>query len=228
MLSRRAVACIGPRTGARSVQSIWGSFTLHSSEPHLTRVFTQSKFRSFDTSHVPELDTLGCTTEEQYLLSAIKDDTQRLLKVDWTYDFDPFWADRVDSHARLFEVLYFPDRNRIRRMFVGSASPNSTARKEIEASLNYLKEALRWAMETEKNYTAIVNERYAMQRAVFDALEREKILAGCADLCERFKLQVPNEFRRKATTDLEAHLGNMRHWVWDCPNAKMHFPRKLA
>jgi hypothetical protein len=66
-----------------------------------------------------------------------------------------------------------------------------------------------------------------MQREVFDALEREKILAGCVVLVEEFKDEVPAEFARKATTDLEFHLSNLRHWVWDAPNAKMYFPRQL-
>ena len=31
-------------------------------------------------------------------------------------------------------------------------------------------------------------------------------------------------YRRKAQRDLEWHLYNLRHWVWDAPNVKAAFP----
>merc|ERR1712093_243943 len=113
-------------------------------------------------------------------------------------------------------------------MGFGNASDNAAAKAAAETKLNYLKSALKGAQESEKAYSAIANARFRMQREVFDAFEREKILAGCVVVCDDLAANVPSEFKRKATMDVEWHLNNMRHWVWDAPNAKQTFKRRLA
>jgi len=113
------------------------------------------------------------------------------------------------------------------KLIFSDCSANEEAKVYVGSRLALLQSTLKWAKEAEQNYSAIVRARFYMQRNVFDALEREKILAGCVVLVEDFKKKVPAEFARKATADLEFHLNNLRHWVWDAPNAKMHFPRQL-
>jgi hypothetical protein len=195
------------------------------------RITAQSPFRSFVFWHVPEAEVPAGVTmsaSEQYLLSVLDDDIKRLLAVEWCFDFDAFWKDRVASHTRLFNILYTSNTGGFMKFVVGNASANAAGRVENARRLNKLQAALKWAVETEKVYSMISLERFHMQRHVFDALEREKILAACVAAVDDFKARVPAEFSRKATAELDTYLANMRHWIWDCPNAKREFPRQLA
>ena len=235
------VAAVAAGTQARQVYSIY-HVTVHEpqvtkGEAEISRATSQSKLRGFDFAHIPVVTsdnkTVGgefitrMSAPEVYLYSAIQDDIKRLMGVDWTYDFDSMWRDRLQSHQGLFNTLY--KRSSLLLCFlVGDASANTEGRMEVERALNQLHSTLKWAEETERCYSAIAKARFQMQREVFEAFEREKILAGCVEVVEGFKASVPSEYRRKACAELEFHLGNMRHWVWDCPNAKRTFPRQLA
>ena len=230
----------------RCVYSIWGSVPHEGNNgvskpndqtPTMLKVLdsTGTRFHRLVTvpavakSDVPANVTL--TEPEEYLLSAIEDDIKRIMAVDWTVDFDSFWADRVYSHERLCESLYADNTSSSSgwsKLIFSDCSANVAGRAHVGSRLAYLQATLKWAQEAERQYSAIANARFEMQRRVFDALEREKILAGCVVLVDEFKARVPAEFARKATTDVEYHLSNLRHWVWDAPNAKMYFPRQLA
>ncbi|KAH9579782.1 hypothetical protein LSM04_001401 [Trypanosoma melophagium] len=215
---------------SRGIYTIWGSIPLEkwaSKESWLNRLTNQSQYRSFEFWHVPEVETpegVELSRVEKYLLSCIEDDTNRLLNVSWTYDFDPFWRDRVNSHRILFSILYrrqYP----VYKFFFGDYSSNEEGMKYIEKKLNYLLSVLHWATRTERRYTAIAKARYTVQRDVWNALERERYLEGCVEVVESFKRKVPAEFANKAIGELQNDLTNMRHWIWDCPNSKRTFPQ---
>jgi hypothetical protein len=233
-----APAALATLASTRGVYSIWGTVVHenNSEQPfnalNITQRLTQGKgTRGFQvaTTPVKKFDGVGNLSEpEEYLLSALEDDTERLLSVDWTFDFDSFWADRVKSHDALYRTLYKKEGSGLTKWIFGNATGNAKAAALAEQKLNYLKSALKWAQESEKAYSAITNARFKMQREVFDAFEREKILAGCVVVCDELAAKVPAEFKRKSTMDVEFHLNNMRHWVWDAPNAKQTFKRRLA
>jgi hypothetical protein len=236
-LSQQASVRLVSATAARSIYTQWGSVVHEdgvneaSKMTWLQRITSQSSFRSFYFWHVPQVAVpagVTMSSSEQYLLSVLEDDLKRLLAVEWCFDFDSFWKDRVASHSRLFTALYVPNSAGMLKFLVGNASANAAGRCENEKRLNKLQSALKWALETERVYSMISLERFHMQRHVFDAFEREKILGATVAAIEEFKSKVPAEFRRKATAELDTYLANMRHWIWDCPNAKREFPRQLA
>lgn len=218
-------ASVAPST--RSIYTMWGSTPqepqVFQNKTHLYRLSDKENLHCFDFLNFPAVEdpALGpMKKSERYLLSAIDEDTKRILSVDWTYEFCPFWRDRVESHEELFDVLYNPGRL-LRKFLIGSCvNDASSHRPLVETRLNYLRSALHWAEETEKRYTAIWEVRFKMQREVFEPFEREKILAGCVEIYEDFGKQVPHEFKRKAMQDLGYHVGNMRHWIWSTPNIK--------
>lgn len=218
--------------GTRTIYSIWGSVPQEKvmcEKSWKERITSFNTTRAFNLWHSPVASIEGgvkLNSVEDYLNSAIEDDIKRLMSVDWTYEFDPFWRDRVNSHANLYKIVYTPGFNFAKHVF--GHSGNDKAKELIGRKLAKLQSTLKWAEETERRYTSIVNERFRMQREVFDAFEREKILAGCVELSEEFKEMVPSDFRRKAIGELENHLMNMKHWIWDCPNAKQTYGRRLA
>ncbi|EPY25945.1 hypothetical protein STCU_01147 [Strigomonas culicis] len=220
-------------TPARPIYTTWGSTAQEAwtkTEGWLQRITSQDKFRSFDFWHVPEADMpegLYLNSVETYLLSAIENDTERLLNVSWGYDFDPFWHDRVESHNMLFKTIY-ENQYPIYRFIFGNCSDKEAEMLYIQKKLNYLKSVLFWAARTERRYTSIAKARYEVQRNIFNALERERYLCACVEAVDSFREKVPEEFREKAMGELEVHLVNMRHWVFDCPNGKRTFTRRLA
>uniref|UniRef100_A0A7S1W8W1 Uncharacterized protein n=1 Tax=Neobodo designis TaxID=312471 RepID=A0A7S1W8W1_NEODS len=238
LTGKAAPSAVAAVASGRGVYSIWGTVVHenNSEQPYnnlsITQRLTQSKgTRGFQVATTPAkpFKELGTLTEpEEYLLSALDDDIERIMSVDWTFDFDSWWADRVKSHESMYRILYNKDASRLLKWVFGNASANTKAAAAAEAKLNYLKSALKWAQESERAYSAIANARFRMQREVFDAFEREKILAGCVVVCDELAEKVPSEFKRKATMDVEWHLNNMRHWVWDAPTAKQTFKRRLA
>ena len=229
-------------TSTRAIYTIWGTIP-HEKSPHAPNDPTPTFHKYLNTEGtryhrlmtVPAVnpstlpDHIKLSEPEEYLLSGIEDDLKRINAVDWTVDFDSFWTDRVFSHEKLYEILYTSGSSSSgwAKLIFSDCSANEEAKLYVGSRLALLQSTLKWAKEAEQNYSAIVRARFDMQRTVFDALEREKILAGCVVLVEDFKKKVPAEFARKATADLEYHLNNLRHWVWDAPNAKMHFPRQL-
>ena len=235
-ISTRAAAVLGAGA-ARSIYTQWGSIVHEdgineaAKMTWLQRISSQTSFRSFYFWHVPEVPVpqgVTMSPSEVYLMSVLEDDLKRLLAIEWCFDFDSFWEDRVKSHTRVFRALYEPSTGGFLKFLVGNAATNAAGKFENEKRLNKIVSALKWAKQTERIYSGINHARFHMQRHVFDAFEREKILAGCVEAVETFKNDVPAEFRRKATAELDTYLANMRHWVWDCPNAKREFPRQLA
>lgn len=199
-------------------------------ESWLTRFLHQSSYRSFDFHHSPQAEVpegLQFSSVELYLLSRIEDDTNRLLSLSWAYDFDPFWADAVASHVALYNTIY-KGHHPIRRLFLGDCSKNTAAKQHIEQKLNRLKDIHHWATVTEGCYSVIYKTRYSAQRSVFNALERERYLAGAVEAVEDVRAKVPAELEQKVMSELDLHLVNLRHWFNDCPNAKRTFTRRLA
>ncbi|EPY36918.1 hypothetical protein AGDE_06677 [Angomonas deanei] len=127
----------------------------------------------------------------------------------------------------LYSIIY-NDRYPIYRFIFGNCSHKEAEKLYIEKKLNYLKSVLFWAARTERRFTTIVKARYTVQRTVWNALERERYLCACVEAVDSFAEKVPEEFREKAVGELELHLVNMRHWVYDCPNGKRTFTRRLA
>lgn len=221
----------------RGVYSIWGTVVHENNDlqPKNKLPMTQRlssdvglKGHQLQTTPVSHYPGLKLSPAEEYLFSAMDDDTKRIMAVDWTVEFDSFWVDRVQSHEMMFDYLYSTQKGWMAKWMFGNCSRNTDAKAAATTKLNYLKSALKWAQESEKAYSAIANARFEMQRDVFDPLQREKILAGCVEVSDKLADRVPTEFKRKATMDVEWHVNNMRHWVWDAPNAKQHFKRRLA
>lgn len=161
---------------------------------------------------------------EHFFYSALVNDLERLGNVDWTYGFDGFWADRMASHEQTFAVLY-GDKPGWRKYFLGNYSNNAEGKREAERVLNSLRSMFKWASETERHFSAIFHSRFYMQREVYDALERERLLGGVLELVENFHKTVPSEYKRKACLDLDWHMHNMKLWTSDMPNLKRSFPR---
>ena len=61
--------------------------------------------------------------------------------------------------------------------------------------LRYFEAAFETANECQEIYSEIFDQRFRMQRSVWSAVEREKILAGCTEMCEAFAAKAPAEFR---------------------------------
>lgn len=235
---RRVATAVLPRAAVlgscRTVYTIYGA-TVQEASVAVNADKPEATHRSFALNHSPDtsLNTLGVsavalTDPEAYLASAVEDDIRRLLAVDWTVEFDSFWRDRVRSHLMTFDTLYVPDRRPLRRFFLGNAVHNVQVRDAVKKRLNYLESILDVAEATEKHYSTVAKTRFLMQREVFDPLQREKLLARCYEAVDAFTASCPAEFQRKAKTELELHLSNLRHWTCDSPNAKMWFPRRLA
>lgn len=221
-------------TAVRPIYTTWGSVPNEgwaTKENWLHRITSPSEYRSFDFWHVPEVSKYPVELDfghvEKYLLSCILDDTTRLLHLNWGYDFDPFWHDRINSHSTLFKIIY-SDEFPIYRYIFGNCGHKTAEKLYIEEKLNYLQSVLYWAARTERRFTAITKARYHVQREVWNALERERYLCACVDAVESYKTKIPEEFRQKAIGELEVSLVNMRHWCYDCPNAKRTFTRQLA
>lgn len=218
---------------ARSIYTTWGSIPCESwacKESWLKRITSQCEYRSFEFWHVPEVavpEGLKLNAVERYLLSSLENDTDRLLHISWCDDFDSYWHDRVSSLEMLYKTIYTDDYPLYRYVF-GNCSHKTAEKEFMLRKLNYLRSILFWAGRTERCYTSIVKARYYMQRCVWNALERERYLCACVEAVDSFGKKVPEELREKAMGELQVALVNMRHWVWDCPNAKRTFTRLLA
>ncbi|KPI90420.1 hypothetical protein ABL78_0496 [Leptomonas seymouri] len=218
---------------ARSIYTTWASVPCEDwacKESWLKRITSQSEYRSFEFWHVPEVDVpegLNLNAVERYLLSSLENDIERLLNISWCSDFDSYWHDRVSSLEMLFKTIYTDDYP-IYRFIFGNCTHKTAEKEYILHKLNYLSSILFWAGRTERCYTSIVKARYYVQRCVWNALERERYLCACVEAVDSFAKKVPEEFRTKAMGELELALVNMRHWVWDCPNGKRTFTRRLA
>ncbi|CAJ1014869.1 conserved hypothetical protein [Leishmania braziliensis MHOM/BR/75/M2904] len=218
---------------ARFIYTTWGSVPCEDwarNESWLKRITSQSDYRSFEFWHVPQADVpagLRLNAVERYLLSSLENDTDRLLHVSWCEDFDPYWHDRVGSLEMLYKIVYTNDYPLYRYIF-GNCMHKVAEKEYMLRKLNYLKSVLFWAGRTERCYTSIVKARYYVQRCVWNALERERYLCACVEAVDSFGKKVPEELRQKVMPELEVALVSMRHWVWDCPNGKRTFTRRLA
>eukprot|EP00759_Apiculatamorpha_spiralis_P040482 PhF_6_TR39040/c0_g1_i1/m.58426 len=213
------------------IHTFYGGVGWTKKRPFLTSYFGQAALRSHSNTNFAEVDHPEVKSEQgKYLYSAIEYDLSQLGKVDWTSEFDSFWTDQVQGHQQLFNTVYTENATRLEKLFIGDlrSADHDAERKVISKKLNELRSMLHWATETEKVFTAIYDTRFHMQREVWDAVERERMLLGCAEAYTNFCDQVPSVFQKKATKELLWHLMTMRHWVWDCPNAKRVYSRLLA
>jgi len=195
-----------------------------------TNYFGQGTLRSFKNTYFPDVGTADMSAQGSYLLSGIQYDLQKLSEVDWTAEFDSFWADQVKGHEKMYDILYTDQGGRLYKFLVGDrrGAQFEAERKTILRDLNILRATLKWAQRTERCFTAIAQTRFTMQREVWCPIERERLLLGCAEAYVAFTQEVPAQFEKKATKELQWHLTTMRHWVWDCPNAKRVYSRLLA
>ncbi|KPA83114.1 putative mitochondrial hypothetical protein [Leptomonas pyrrhocoris] len=228
-----ALSLAGTNVPTRSIYTTWVSVPCEEwacKESWLKRITSQSEYRSFEFWHVPEVEVpegLKLNAVERYLLSSLENDTDRLLHVSWCGDFDSYWHDRVSSLEMLYKTIYTDDYPLYRYVF-GNCTHKTAEKEYMLRKVNYLRSILFWAGRTERCYTSIVKARYYVQRCVWNALERERYLCACVEAVDSFAKKVPEELREKAMGELEVALVNMRHWVWDCPNGKRTFTRRLA
>eukprot|EP00667_Euglena_gracilis_P024159 EG_transcript_27641 len=164
------------------------------------------------------------------MYSEIQADLDQLLHTDWTYQFNPYWADIAESHTMALEMLYEGRPGTTPGTVLGRLTgllPDLSDRMEerdtIKKTLGELKEALEWAQKTEAVYSQIFDQRFKMERTVWDAFEREKVLAGLVQMYLEFFQTVPDKFKRKVKRELEYHVFSLRRMVHDCPNVKRAF-----
>lgn len=232
-VSRVAGGSAATAVPARTIYTTWGSVPCEGwacQESWLKRITSQSDYRSFEFWHVPEAEIpagLNLNAVERYLLSSLENDADRLLHVSWCQDFDSYWHDRVGSLEMLYKTIY-TDEYPLYRYIFGNCTHKTAEKEHMLRKLNYLKSILFWAGRTERCYTSIVKARFYVQRCVWNALERERYLCACVEAVDSFGKKVPEELRQKAMSELEVALVSMRHWVWDCPNGKRTFTRRLA
>ena len=204
--------------------------------------FALNVLRKISFDKIPKNDTARITGElpvdadfiasisEQgsYLLSQIIHDIDKLKKVDWTVEFDPFWEDQVENHKNLHSEIYKEQSFVAGLLYPKNRIENENEGKIVGFALNYLQSMVECAFRTEAVYSQIFYAKFAMQRGVRDSVEREKILLGCAHAYDNFQKEVISEHAKKAVKELHWHLMGIRHWVWDCPNAKRIYSRILG
>eukprot|EP01061_Rhynchopus_euleeides_P035041 TRINITY_DN59083_c0_g1_i1.p1 TRINITY_DN59083_c0_g1~~TRINITY_DN59083_c0_g1_i1.p1 ORF type:complete len:239 (+),score=89.97 TRINITY_DN59083_c0_g1_i1:38-718(+) len=211
----------------RCIHSVYGGFA-NQGAGAIGSALSWDSCRGSQNTHFRELRGLEhLTPAGRKLVSSIVHDTERLLAGDWTTDFSGFWQDQVQMHKSEVINLYEGGENPIGALLCGLSSFEPEEKALVLKKLSYLEAAFKAASECQAIYTVIYDQRFRMQREVWDAVEREKILAACTELCEEFAQNVPSEFKRKATKDLEWHLWNLRHWVWDAPNVKAAFKNTM-
>ncbi|KAJ9470139.1 succinate dehydrogenase subunit [Diplonema papillatum] len=201
-----------PNQGAGDVASMmsWGA----------CRGSIQTHFRLDNTIE-------GLSPAGTKLASAIRHDTDRLMHTDWTTDFSAFWDDQVHMHENEYVNLYEGGLNPLISLFTSVENATTEEKDVVKKDLKYLQACHKWANKSNEIYTYIFDERFRMQREVFDPVEREKILASCTEMVEKFRDEVPADFRKKAAKDVEWHLWNLRHWVWDAPATKAVFKNTM-
>eukprot|EP01063_Lacrimia_lanifica_P024261 TRINITY_DN32202_c0_g1_i1.p1 TRINITY_DN32202_c0_g1~~TRINITY_DN32202_c0_g1_i1.p1 ORF type:complete len:224 (+),score=89.87 TRINITY_DN32202_c0_g1_i1:52-723(+) len=216
------------RQARRGIHSVYGGFKNQGSGA-VSSMTSWTSCRGSVNTHYREAPGLeGYSSSGKQLASAVQHDIDRLLASDWTTDYSGFWEDQVALHANTFTNLYDGGVHTLIAPLTELSNYKPEEKTAIKLKLDYLKAAHKWAERTQEIYSAIFDLRTEMQVHVWDAIEREKILAQCTEACENFAKEVPSEFRRKATKDLEWHLWNLRHWVWDAPNVKRAFPVTMA
>eukprot|EP01059_Diplonema_ambulator_P025767 TRINITY_DN42868_c0_g1_i1.p1 TRINITY_DN42868_c0_g1~~TRINITY_DN42868_c0_g1_i1.p1 ORF type:complete len:221 (+),score=57.24 TRINITY_DN42868_c0_g1_i1:68-730(+) len=212
----------------RGIHSVYGGFKNQGSGA-LPSMLGWGSCRGSVNTHFKELPEFkGYTAGGRRLASSLQHDTERLLASDWTTDYSSFWVDQLEAHKLAYTNLYEGGVNPIAGFFTALSSFKPEEAAAIQRQINYFSSVVKWAEEAQDIYSEIFDQRFHMQRGVWDAIEREKILAGCTEMVVDYGNRVPAEFKRKATKDIEWHLWNLRHWVWDAPNTKAAFPRVMA
>eukprot|EP01064_Diplonema_japonicum_P011734 TRINITY_DN1917_c0_g3_i1.p1 TRINITY_DN1917_c0_g3~~TRINITY_DN1917_c0_g3_i1.p1 ORF type:complete len:221 (+),score=50.65 TRINITY_DN1917_c0_g3_i1:65-727(+) len=212
----------------RGIHSVYGGFKNQGSGS-LPSLFSWGACRGSVNTHfrvLPEFKNY--TSQGQKLASSIKHDTERLLANDWTTDYSSFWADQLEAHKLAHTNLYEKGVNPLAGMFTSLSEFKPEEKAAILQQINYFASAVKWADQAQDVYSEIFDQRFVMQRGVTDPIEREKTLAACTEMVVNYSERVPSEFRRKAMKDVEWHLWNLRHYVWDSPNVKSAFPRVMA
>jgi hypothetical protein len=153
---------------------------------------------------------------------------------DWTYNFNPYWIDVARSHTAAFGVMYegkYPGPVCGVAKLVGlipDLSQSSTEKTCIEPLLKELQSTLEWAQKAEAVYTQIFDQRFKLEREVWEPYERERILAGLIQLYLDFIPTVPKQFHVKVKREIEYHIFSLRRMVYDAPNVKAQFPTLMA
>jgi hypothetical protein len=194
--------------------------------PHKTRWFKEN-FAFVDApSHWSE--------QGQVMQSEIKADLDQLLHTDWTYNRNAYWPDVLASHDMAFGAIYEGKSaglvGSIGKMtgMLPNLSSKTDEKEEIAKQLSDLRTAVEWAEKTEAVYTTIFDQKFKLEREVWEPFEREKILAGLIQMYLEFIQTVPQEFKVKVKRELEYHLFALRRMVFDCPNVKRAFPTFMA
>jgi hypothetical protein len=220
-----------PSSNTRAARSIftWGAVPLphRDKHPHKTRWFKEN----FAVIDAPKEVT---SSHGQVLCSELKADLDQLVHTDWTYSFNPYWIDVARSHTAAYQSIY-------EGQYVGPISglaklvgliPNLSASTEeknaVLSLLTKLQYTLDWAQKVEAIYTQIFDQRFILEREVWEPYERERILAGLIQLYLGFIHTVPKEFHTKVKRELEYHIFSLRRMVFDAPNVKAQFPVLMA
>eukprot|EP00668_Euglena_longa_P022435 GGOE01027920.1.p1 GENE.GGOE01027920.1~~GGOE01027920.1.p1 ORF type:complete len:244 (+),score=71.02 GGOE01027920.1:31-732(+) len=169
------------------------------------------------------------------MYSELQADLDQLVHTDWTYQFNPYWPDILASHTMAYGMLYEGQSGSTPSTILGrmtgllpNLSGSAEEKEAIKKVIGEFKEALEWAQKSEAVYSQIFDQRFKMERAVWDTFEREKILAGLIQLYLEYFQTVPDKFKRKVCRELEYHVFSMRRMVHDCPNVKRAFPTLMA
>eukprot|EP00906_Rhabdomonas_costata_P001830 RCo002932 len=217
VLLRGALRAVS-RPQARSIFS-WAAIPLpHRDQfPQKTRWFKEN----FAVIEAPSAVT---SQHGQVLYSEIALELDQLKHTDWTFNFNPYWADACAAHTAAFQKMY----NGGGLMFGPNLSSATEEKAAVEAVLKEYQHTLSWAEKVEAVYTQIYDQRFALEREVWSPYERERILAGLIQLYLDFMPTVPKEFQVKVKRELEYHVFSLRRMVFDAPNVKAQFPVFMA
>lgn len=170
----------------------------------------------------------------QVLYSEVAAELDQLKHTDWTFNFNPYWTDACMAHSAAFRGMY--ERGSSGVLFglakmvtlVPDLSAAAEEKAVVEALIEEYQHTLRWAQKVEAVYTQIYDQRFMLEREVFEPYERERILAGLIQLYLDFMPTVPKEFHAKVKRELEYHVFSLRRMVFDAPNVKAQFPVLMA
>lgn len=170
----------------------------------------------------------------QVLYSEIALELDQLKHTDWTFNFNPYWSDACMAHSAAFRGMYDRGNGGI---LLGLAKaitlvPDLSGAKEekaaVEALLTEYQTVLGLAEKVEAVYTQIYDQRFLVEREVWEPYERERILAGLIQLYLDFIPTVPKEYQAKVKRELEYHVFSLRRMIFDAPNVKAQFPILMA
>eukprot|EP00992_Anisonema_acinus_P009701 TRINITY_DN5895_c0_g1_i3.p1 TRINITY_DN5895_c0_g1~~TRINITY_DN5895_c0_g1_i3.p1 ORF type:complete len:229 (+),score=33.18 TRINITY_DN5895_c0_g1_i3:54-740(+) len=169
------------------------------------------------------------------LFSEIQHDLDQLMHTDWTSFFNSYWRDVAASHARAYGLMY--QNLAVGGLIGGFAkgvgllpdlSGNTEEKELINEQLQELQRAVEWAYKTEAVYTRVYDERFILERHVWEPFEREKIFAGLIQMHLDHLEALPKDYQKKVKREMEYHIFALRRMVHDIPNVKRVFPVLMA